>query len=174
MLTKPRRANVSFLSIPEITPLQRTASLVSTMFSTLSIASGLYHVWHHRSKLDADILDAVSTVTILLVMASIDNMRLQVKYVYHVQGPRGQGERDCSDPVFMSFFLAVPVASLLWAMLCFSVALVAFCVQGSSRAEAVVLVIVVAAGLLVSGLCALVLSTDGRMDGCIRPPTPDI
>lgn len=75
MLTKRCSANVSFLSIPEITSIQRTGSIVSTMFSTLSIASGLYHVWHHRSKLNADILDAVST-TVSLAMISTDNMRL--------------------------------------------------------------------------------------------------
>lgn len=97
-----------------------------------------------------------------------------MKYAYHVQGPRGQGERDRSDPMFMSFFLAVPVASLLWAMLCFSVALVAFCVQGRSRAEAIVLVTIASAGLIVSGLCALVLSTDERVEDCIRPLSPDI
>ena len=34
-----------------------------------------------------------------------------------------------SDPVIMSFFLALPVASMMWALLCFFIALAALSIQ---------------------------------------------
>ncbi|KIP06152.1 hypothetical protein PHLGIDRAFT_469066 [Phlebiopsis gigantea 11061_1 CR5-6] len=129
-------ANVSFLSVPNLTAMQRTASLASAIFSLVSIGSGLYHVWHHRTKIRADQVDAA-------------------KYVYHVQGPGGRGESDMVDPVVMSFFLAVPVASMLWAVACFSVALAAFCIQGTDSHGRIVLIVVIGVGTTVSLLAAL-------------------
>ncbi|THG94799.1 hypothetical protein EW026_g6743 [Hermanssonia centrifuga] len=52
-------ANIAFLAVPDITNTQRTASLASTVFSLLSVASGVHHVWQHRTKLDASYDEAV-------------------------------------------------------------------------------------------------------------------
>lgn len=79
----------------------------------------------------------------------------KAKYVYHVQGPGGRGESDMVDPVVMSFFLAVPVASMLWAVACFSVALAAFCIQGTDSHGRIVLIVVIGVGTTVSLLAAL-------------------
>ena len=49
--------------------------------------------------------------------------------MYHVQGRNGKGSSDLSDPVIMSFFLALPVASMMWALLCFVIAVAAFSVE---------------------------------------------
>ena len=83
------------------------------------------------------------------------NALLKAKYVYHVQGSGGHGESDMIDPVVMSFFLAVPVASMLWAVLCFAVALAAFCVQGTDSNRRIVLVVVIATGVAASLLASL-------------------
>lgn len=53
----------------------------------------------------------------------------QAKYLYHIQGNYGEGSSDLSDPVIMSFFLALPVASMMWALLCFFVALAALSIH---------------------------------------------
>ncbi|THH29790.1 hypothetical protein EUX98_g4388 [Antrodiella citrinella] len=52
-------ANVTFLSLPNINSIQRTAALTSTIFAVLSIIIGLWHVWNHRTKVNADIIEAV-------------------------------------------------------------------------------------------------------------------
>lgn len=46
-----------------------------------------------------------------------------------------------SDPLIMSFFLAVPIASLLWAVVCFGVTIVAYCVQGTNARSSILLVV---------------------------------
>lgn len=45
--------------LQDITSVQRTASLASTVFSVLSVATGVHHTWQHRNKLDASHADAV-------------------------------------------------------------------------------------------------------------------
>ena len=59
------------------------------------------------------------------------------------------------DPVVMSFFLAVPVASMLWAVLCFAVALAAFCIQGTDNRGRIILTITIGMGVVVSLLAAV-------------------
>ncbi|KAH9177753.1 hypothetical protein EDB89DRAFT_2064711 [Lactarius sanguifluus] len=44
------RANVAFLAPPNINALAQTASLVSTLFSILSIVMGVHHAWRHRRR----------------------------------------------------------------------------------------------------------------------------
>lgn len=60
-----------------------------------------------------------------------------------------------TDPVVMSFFLAVPVASLVWAVLCFSVALLAFCVQGTDVHGRSLLMVIIGAAVFISALAAV-------------------
>lgn len=68
------------------------------------------------------------------------------------------------DPVIMSFFLAIPVASLLWALLCFSIALAAYCVQGPDLSGniRVVLALAIGIGVSVAAAAAVVLRNMGR------------
>jgi hypothetical protein len=61
------------------------------------------------------------------------------------------------DPVIMSFFLAVPVAALLWTVLCFSVALVGYCIQDTDPRGSILLVIVVGVVVMMASTAAIVL-----------------
>ncbi|TCD68621.1 hypothetical protein EIP91_010276 [Steccherinum ochraceum] len=98
-------ANVSFLAIEDITTLQRTFSLASSLFAMISIAGGMHHIWHHRIRLDVE----VSQATIYL------NRGIAL-------GKRG-------SVTILACFLALPIASLLWSFYAFVGALTAFCVQ---------------------------------------------
>ena len=80
----------------------------------------------------------------------------QVKYAFHVQGPMGRGESDLRDPVVMSFFLAVPVAALLWAVLCFAVAMVAYGVRGTDLCGRVLVIVVAGVGVVIASVAAVV------------------
>ena len=71
--------------------------------------------------------------------------------MYIVQGPRGEGAEDLTDPLVMSFFLAVPIASLLWAVTCFLFAIAATAVQSSSKSSSVVLLVVLGAVAFIGG-----------------------
>ena len=46
----------------DITVLQRTFSLVSSLFAMISIAGGMHHIWNHRIKLDVEVVEAASHV----------------------------------------------------------------------------------------------------------------
>ncbi|KAH8092531.1 hypothetical protein BXZ70DRAFT_459049 [Cristinia sonorae] len=50
--------NVSFLAINDLTSMQRTCSLVSSLFAMISIAGGMHHIWNHRIKLDVEVVEA--------------------------------------------------------------------------------------------------------------------
>lgn len=125
-------ANVAFLAVPDITSLQRTASLVSAIFALTSVIVGVHHVWQHRSKVNANIDEANKY---LLRMHTFND---------------GQD----SDLAMTACFLSFPLVSLLYAVLTFSVALGAFCIQNSDVHSRVLLGILL--GLLaLSGLVTL-------------------
>ncbi|TCD68645.1 hypothetical protein EIP91_010300 [Steccherinum ochraceum] len=96
-------ASVTFLSLSNITSFQKTVFLISTMFSTLSIAIGLYQTWYHRAKLHADIIEACKYMN---RTRDFDNRR-----------------DDPADLLMMASLLCLPITSLLWAILCFVVAI---------------------------------------------------
>ena len=81
----------------------------------------------------------------------------QVKYIYHVQGPYGQGAEDLSDPLIMSFFLAIPLASLLWAVLCFGITMTAYGVQGASQPRTILLSALIGLLSIFGGLAVISL-----------------
>ncbi|EIW76494.1 hypothetical protein CONPUDRAFT_146885 [Coniophora puteana RWD-64-598 SS2] len=104
-------ASVAFLAVPNVTPLQQTASLASTIFAVTSIVTGLHHVWRHRPKTSADRAEAA-------------------RYLNRA-GAATHAAHD-ADLAVTAAFLAVPLAALLWSVLAFTVAIAAFCVQGPS------------------------------------------
>ena len=56
----------------------------------------------------------------------------------------------------MSFFLAIPVAALLWAVACFSVALIAYGVQGPSLQGNLFVAVVAGIAVLTAAATAVV------------------
>ncbi|OBZ70137.1 hypothetical protein A0H81_09815 [Grifola frondosa] len=107
-------ANIAFQQIPGINKLQTTASLVSSVFAVLSVASGVHHIWQHRPKRNVDVIDAI-------------------KYMNHTRtwaSEETQTEVD-GDLIVLSCFLAIPIVSLFWSLIAFLVALLALCMQST-------------------------------------------
>ncbi|CCL99557.1 uncharacterized protein FIBRA_01575 [Fibroporia radiculosa] len=100
-------ANIGFLAVSGIDSLQQTALLVSTVFSTMSVVAGVHHTWQHRTKVDASPEEASHYLT------HASRLGREV------------------DLAVMACFLALPVSSLLWAIIAFAVALGAFCIQNT-------------------------------------------
>ncbi len=88
----------------------------------------------------------------------------QIKYAYYVQG-RDHVRSNGLDPVIMGFFLALPVASLIWAVFFFFVALLAICIQGMSGFSRVLLSIAICAVLAVGGLAYMFYRNMWRLPG---------
>ncbi|OBZ70282.1 hypothetical protein A0H81_09799 [Grifola frondosa] len=99
--------NIGFLAVPGINGLQRTASLASSLFAIMSIITGLHHVWQHRSGVDA----------------SAEEVRGYL-YRFHTLGKE-------NDLAALACFLSLPPVALIWSLLSFSIALGAFCIQGT-------------------------------------------
>jgi len=120
--------NISFLNVLDLSAVQRTASLTSTIFALTSMTIGLHQVWQHRMHLDADIEE-------------------QCKYL----GQGDVGPDTDARLTAVACCLALPISSLLWCILSFVVALGAFCFQNTNPfGEHVFL----AAILGVLGICA--------------------
>ncbi|CAL1699911.1 unnamed protein product [Somion occarium] len=121
-------SNVAFIAIPDITNVQRTASLASAMFALLSIGSGLYHTWHHRIKINTDLDDAYKYL----------NHARNIS-MFHIKP-----KEDVSDLLIIAAFLSVPTAALSWGILFFAIALFAFCIQNTEwKGRVLILVILV-------------------------------
>lgn len=110
-------ANVAFLAVPDITSLQRTASLASTIFSILSIAAGVHHVWQHRAKTEADLDEAYNYFT----------------YAQFLSTESHDGAKYSSTMTLISCFLSIPLSMLMWSVLAFTVALGAAAIQSTER-----------------------------------------
>lgn len=104
--------------------MQRTCSLVSSLFAMISIAGGMHHIWNHRIKLDVEVAEAVCIP--MQVDARLLTDPPQTQYMNHgiMFGDRG-------SVTILACFLALPIASLLWSFYAFTAALTAFCVQSS-------------------------------------------
>ncbi|TCD68641.1 hypothetical protein EIP91_010296 [Steccherinum ochraceum] len=116
-------ASVTFLSLSDITRFQKSVFLISTMFSTLSIALGLYQTWHHRAKLHADIIEAC-------------------KYMNHTRDFDDRTD-DPADLLVMASLLCLPVACLSWAIVCFVAAVGAYGLQRAGHVGKVLVPVVV-------------------------------
>ncbi|KAH8092505.1 hypothetical protein BXZ70DRAFT_457299 [Cristinia sonorae] len=125
-------ANIAFLAVPDITNIQRNASLTSIICALISVLTGVHHVWLHRTKINASYEEAKA-------------------YLEHIQ-PLDDG-RD-SDLAVTAWFLSIPLVSLLYSVLSFAIAIAAFCIQNNDTHGKMLLVVVL--GILgVTGLITL-------------------
>jgi hypothetical protein len=100
----------------------------------MSITIGVHHVWRHRGKVDALYQDAVSIApNRKSPMESLTSP--QDSYLHHV---RRLGEH--LDLTITACFLSLPVVSLLWSVLSFTIAVAAFCIQGTNMTGEILLV----------------------------------
>ncbi|KAH7922557.1 hypothetical protein BV22DRAFT_648393 [Leucogyrophana mollusca] len=141
--------SIGFLTLPGLSSLQKTVSLVSTFFAIISVMSGIHHVWQHKGKVDAQQDDAHG-------------------YVFHARlfGPN-MGLR------LTACFLSVPIVSLLWSVFSFMVALIAYCVQDSDERGEVFLGVIFAV-IIVWIIGAFLCFWDGwqicwTLDACGKP-----
>ncbi|KAF8272150.1 hypothetical protein EI94DRAFT_1719117, partial [Lactarius quietus] len=96
-------ANVTVLSaFPGITTFQRTATLASTFFSLLGIVIGLYHTWEHRIRTNADVDD----------LSEYFGGKFKTT-------ASGSTDWTYSNTTLLASLLSVPIAALLWSVLCF-------------------------------------------------------
>lgn len=133
-----------------ITNLQRNASLASIICSLVSVLTGVHHVWQHRTKANASYEEAVGIFTSLMISVQAD-FDPQNAYLSHIQ-PLADGHD--SDLAITACFLSVPLVSLLYAVLSFSLAIAAFCIQNNDVHGKILLTVVL--GVLgVTGLITL-------------------
>ncbi|KAH9049626.1 hypothetical protein EDB84DRAFT_946587 [Lactarius hengduanensis] len=106
------RANLSLIILSGLTTFQRTATLAFTFFSLLRIVIGLYRTWEHRIRTNAD-LDDLSEYIGGKCKAT------ESGWTYWTY----------SNTTLLASMLSVPIASLLWSVLCFMMAVSASCLQ---------------------------------------------
>ncbi|PCH40717.1 hypothetical protein WOLCODRAFT_162479 [Wolfiporia cocos MD-104 SS10] len=111
-------ANIGFLA--NISNMQKTALLVSSVFAVMSVAIGVHHIWQHRTKVDASPEEAKH-------------------YLTHAH-PLGEQ----SNLAVIACFLALPVASLLWSIIAFAVALGSFSIHNTDARGEVLLAVALA------------------------------
>ncbi|TFY71970.1 hypothetical protein EVG20_g1013 [Dentipellis fragilis] len=116
-------ANVAFLAVPNVNSLQRTASLASTLFSMLSIVTGMHHIWRHRRRIDCELEDAIQYLRI--------DPDKRVKKLNKDGNDADSNNPDLNDLTMLACFISFPVASSLWSILSFSIAVSAYCIQDS-------------------------------------------
>lgn len=66
---------------------------------------------------------------------------------------RDSGDKtdDPRDLLIMASFLAFPIATLLWSIACFTIAIAAYCVQGTDKFGGVLLLVVLGVVFVVGG-----------------------
>jgi hypothetical protein len=134
----------------------------------LSIVIGVHHVWRHRRRADADEEEAHSSSitpppSLELISPSFSSSLLQSRYLHVCSGGQ-QGSLT-----LLACFLALPLASLLWAILSFTIAIGALCF--SSTAGADVHMRALFAGILGVLLSLVVLTLLVFWDAWRSPPT---
>ncbi|KAJ7470197.1 hypothetical protein B0H11DRAFT_2237783 [Mycena galericulata] len=106
--------NVGFLALPNMSSLVRSFSLVSSLCAMTSIITGLHHVWDHREKTETEIEDAR-------------------QYLYHVKlrcrrRPKNY-QLTAVDLSPTACLLALPLATLQWSVVSFTVGIGIYAVQ---------------------------------------------
>ncbi|KAK7019630.1 hypothetical protein R3P38DRAFT_2975533 [Favolaschia claudopus] len=96
--------NVAFLGIQTLTTLQRTPSIISSLFALTSLIIGLHHVWQHREKTEVDREDAREYLYFV-------NLNLKLLATSHKSPPTPL------DLTVTAALLAIPRAALQWAVL---------------------------------------------------------
>ncbi|KAK7038623.1 hypothetical protein R3P38DRAFT_2906754 [Favolaschia claudopus] len=122
--------NVAFLGIQTLTNLQRTASIVSSLFALMSLIIGLHRVWQHREKTEVDREDARSYLYFF-------NLNLNLLFATH-GGPGSHMYKAPPTPLDLTFtaaLLAVPRAALQWAVLVFAFAVGAYAFKHEAEDE---------------------------------------
>ncbi|KAJ7486970.1 hypothetical protein FB451DRAFT_1228430 [Mycena latifolia] len=127
--------NVGFLAVPGITALQRTSALVSSLCAMASIVTGLYHVWQHRDKTEAKIEDAINYIHFL------PHCFARKRAAKPTSAPQSATAMALSL-TFTACLLALPLATLQWSVLSFTVAIAAFTV-GHGEAHTLLLALLI-------------------------------
>ncbi|KAJ7451263.1 hypothetical protein B0H11DRAFT_2246470 [Mycena galericulata] len=109
--------NVGFLAVPDISKLARSFSLVSSLCAMTSIITGLHHVWQHREKTETEINDAR-------------------QYLYHTKlrcrrRPKNY-QLTTMDLSPTACLLALPLATLQWSVLSFTLGISVYAFQQST------------------------------------------
>ncbi|KAJ7110579.1 hypothetical protein C8R44DRAFT_883713 [Mycena epipterygia] len=112
--------DVGFLAVPGITALQRACVLASSLCAMTSIVTGLYHVWQHRQKTDVEIEDATRYIHSLPLWC--------------LRKPQTRSDSQVTLTV-TACLLALPLASLQWSVLSFTIAIAAFAFESTLRAR---------------------------------------
>ncbi|KAJ7182334.1 hypothetical protein C8R43DRAFT_3084 [Mycena crocata] len=116
--------NVGFLAVPDINGLQRASCLVSSILATTSIVTGLHHVWQHREKTEIGKEDAR-------------------RYLYYLKlssdsAPANDDKSESHplnalDLTLTACLLAVPLATLQWSVLSFTLTIAAYAYQSTAH-----------------------------------------
>ncbi|KAJ7183954.1 hypothetical protein C8R46DRAFT_1309243 [Mycena filopes] len=103
--------NVSFLGVPTITALPRTACLLSALCALGSLITGLHHVWQHREKTKTGYEDTVEYL-----------------YFLNLRSPEEQRKLPPTplELTLTASLLALPLATLQWAVVSLMVGIAAF------------------------------------------------
>ncbi|KAJ6540889.1 hypothetical protein DFH09DRAFT_1089846 [Mycena vulgaris] len=89
-----------------------------SLFAMTSIVTGLYHVWRHRQKTDAEIEDAMNYIYSLPFFGLRKRMPTTV---------------NAFSLTLTACLLALPLATLQWSVLSFTVAIAAFALESTLR-----------------------------------------
>ncbi|KAJ7167166.1 hypothetical protein C8R43DRAFT_984416 [Mycena crocata] len=110
--------NVGFLGVQDITGLQHTTSLVSSLLAMTSLVTGLHHVWQHRERTNIEIDEAK-------------------RYIYHIRlfWTSTPFEVPARDLAVTAALLALPLATLQWSVLSFTLTIAAFASQSTAGAD---------------------------------------
>ncbi|KAJ6488852.1 hypothetical protein C8R45DRAFT_248391 [Mycena sanguinolenta] len=108
---------VGFLAVPN-TPLQRSAAMVSSLCAMTSIVTGLHHVWQHREKTDIESSDAG-----------------QYLRFFQLRTQAGPNALETPDFTLTACLLALPLATLQWSVLSFTLTIAAYALQSTSATE---------------------------------------
>ncbi|KAJ6488857.1 hypothetical protein C8R45DRAFT_1213494 [Mycena sanguinolenta] len=100
--------NVAFLGIPGLAPLPRSASIVSSICALTSLITGLHHIWQHREKTDAEHEDVKEYLFFFKLFTN--------------RGPK-KSPPTTLDLTLTAALLAIPLASLQWAVVSVTLAI---------------------------------------------------
>lgn len=82
----------------------------------------------------------------------------------HVRLDDGRTD-DSTDLLIMASFLCIPIATLLWSIACFTIAVAAYCVQDTDRTGGALLLAVLGAVLVAGGVSTVLLSKRWKVRG---------
>ncbi|KAK6974519.1 hypothetical protein R3P38DRAFT_3132741 [Favolaschia claudopus] len=117
---------VGFLAVPDITNIQRTFALISSLCAMTSIVTGLHHVWQHREKIDIEKDDAYRYLHYLDIRQCLGK-RSDIKST--------DGRPPIPNLTLSAALLALPLATLQWSVLSFTLAIATYALQFQSQSQ---------------------------------------